>query len=156
MISAGLMHTCALTVQGAAYCWGLNADGQLGNGGNANSPTPVPVAGGLTFEAISAGWWHTCALTATGAAYCWGLNFHGQLGDGSNATTLAVPAPVAGSLTFDDLAAGGHHTCAITPSRMTYCWGSNSSGQLADGGFTGGTHRSPHQIVAEGSVRFGR
>ena len=46
-LSAGSLHTCGPTAGGAAYCWGLNGDGQLGNN---LTPTPVAVLGGLTFK----------------------------------------------------------------------------------------------------------
>ena len=40
-------HTCALDIQGQAYCWGSNYYGQLGNNGstgaNAHSAAPVAV-----------------------------------------------------------------------------------------------------------------
>ena len=42
-ITAGLLHTCAI-VDGAAWCWGDNSVGQLGNGG-FSSQVPVPVTG---------------------------------------------------------------------------------------------------------------
>ncbi len=42
-ISAGYKFTCALDRRGAAYCWGQNADGQLGNGGSRDERVPVAV-----------------------------------------------------------------------------------------------------------------
>jgi alpha-tubulin suppressor-like RCC1 family protein len=42
-ISAGNQHTCALTTDQRAYCWGLNDNGQLGRGGTAAAVAPVPV-----------------------------------------------------------------------------------------------------------------
>lgn len=43
-ITAGTLHTCALTVTGTAYCWGQNLYGQLGSGGGTGDfATPVKV-----------------------------------------------------------------------------------------------------------------
>lgn len=42
-LSLGTWHTCGISTDGRAYCWGLNGSGQLGNGTtqDANVPTPV-------------------------------------------------------------------------------------------------------------------
>src|SRR5439155_51778 len=80
---------------GADYCWGRNAEGQLGIGSTANSSVPVSVAGGLTLTALAAGSLHTCGLTSTGTAYCWGNNVDGRLGDGST-TNSTTPVAVSG------------------------------------------------------------
>ena len=59
----GRGHTCALDATGIAFCWGLGGFGQLGNGGASDSPTPVAVAGGLTFATLGTGTNRTCAIT---------------------------------------------------------------------------------------------
>lgn len=43
-VSAGRYHTCALTADGVAYCWGRNSNGQLGSGSMTRSATPVRVS----------------------------------------------------------------------------------------------------------------
>ena len=83
-VSAGFTHTCGVTAAGAAYCWGYNFFGDLGDGTTTDRSSPVLVAGGVSFAAVSAGDFHTCGVTAAGAAYCWGDNTVGQLGDGTS------------------------------------------------------------------------
>jgi alpha-tubulin suppressor-like RCC1 family protein len=68
VVAAGAWHVCAVANTGAAYCWGFNTTGQLGNGSFANSSVPVAVSAGLSFSALVAGAYHTCALTSSEAA----------------------------------------------------------------------------------------
>jgi alpha-tubulin suppressor-like RCC1 family protein len=147
-VSAGTGYTCGVTMAGAAYCWGYNGTGQLGDGTATERRSPVAVLGGLRFVTVStagdpSGSGHTCGLTITGGAYCWGFNLYGELGDGTN-TTRSSPGAVSGGLTFTALAVGsnesvsGHaHTCGVTTAGAAYCWGSNGNGQLGVGTTTG-------------------
>src|SRR5437773_11781124 len=98
-IAAGQWHTCGLTTDGAAYCWGRGASGQLGNGSTTDSPNPVAVSGGLTFSALTTGNDHTCGLTTSGAAYCWGSNSYRYRMDD-------VQGAIAGVLTVMAIATG--------------------------------------------------
>jgi alpha-tubulin suppressor-like RCC1 family protein len=91
-ISAGMLHACGVTTAGAAYCWGDNTNGELGDGGNDLADAPVAVSGGLTFGSISAGSITTCGVTTAGDGYCWGA---GDLGDGTpGGKTSNVPVKV--------------------------------------------------------------
>jgi alpha-tubulin suppressor-like RCC1 family protein len=130
-ITVGGSSACALSSTGAAYCWGYDVDGELGNGANTNSNVPVLVSGGLAFTQISAGQVNTCALTSTGAAYCWGAGANGQLGNNST-TASNVPVLVSGGLTFTQIAVGNGHACALSSAGAAYCWGSDSVGQLGN------------------------
>src|SRR5712692_6623846 len=133
-ISAGGYHTCALTTNGVAYCWGSNSFGQLGTGDTVTHTVPTPVAGGLTFAAISAGNRHTCGLTTNGVAYCWGQ-------------WNPAPLPVAGGLTFTAISAGGVHTCGLTSNGTAYCWGGGLEGQLGYGAYA--DRSSPTKVLGQ-------
>ena len=149
-LSAGGYHVCGLTTAGAAYCWGLGAYGELGNGALASTSKPVAVAGGLTFADISAGDYHTCAVTTAGVAYCWGQNGAGQLGNGGTSSG-STPVPVTGGITFVSVGAGDNFTCGVAVGGAMYCWGDNSVGQLGTGAF-GGTVPTP--TLVSGGVLF--
>jgi alpha-tubulin suppressor-like RCC1 family protein len=135
-------HTCALATNDRAYCWGLNEDGQLGDGTTIQRLKPAAVAGGHEFRQLTAGGagrsgFHSmsCGVATTARTYCWGDNTNGQLGDG---TTLrrTVPALVRGALEFVELSANGLNACGATRDNAVYCWGFNGFGQLGDGSFT--------------------
>jgi alpha-tubulin suppressor-like RCC1 family protein len=83
-IRASGSHTCGLVADGSALCWGSNFYGQIGDGSNTSSLTPVPVAGGHRFSSLApAPRFHICGTATDGVAYCWGYNFHGSVGDGT-------------------------------------------------------------------------
>lgn len=123
---------CGIVKGGAAYCWGNNSSGTLGDGTNTASPTPVPVAGGNTFVAIAVGVAHACGILKSGQAVCWGANSFGQLGDNTT-TDSNEPRLVATALTFASVTAGESRTCALTSHGDAYCWGNNDFGELGDG-----------------------
>ncbi|MDE3151748.1 MAG: Ig-like domain-containing protein [Gemmatimonadota bacterium] len=132
-VSAGYAHTCGVTADGSAYCWGANESGELGNGTvGGNSSAPVLVAGGLTFASVSAGGVFTCGVTTAGAGYCWGSNAYGVLGNGGTSDS-DVPVAVAGGLNVASISAGVYHACALTTSGAAYCWGEADNGQLGTG-----------------------
>ncbi len=132
LVAAGQYHSCALAADGAAYCWGLNNSGELGNGSGQNSAVPVAVAGGRAFTQIVAGNGHTCALAADRRAWCWGYGLSGAVGDGSRVFSRPTPVAVAGGHTFASLTAGGTHTCGLTPDGAALCWGEDLFGQLGN------------------------
>ena len=121
-VAVGESITCALTEQGAAYCWRYGQPG----------PGAVAVAGALAFQSLDAEKGTACGVATSGVAYCWGANGRGQLGDGTT-TASFDPSRVAGGLSFQSVSVGDSHACGLTRPGAIYCWGANDHGQLGDG-----------------------
>lgn len=155
-VTAGNTHTCALIDDGrgngtgTVKCWGLAANGQVGDGtvgdkqsDPAKAPTRrtpqtvltapnTPLSGVV---AVVAGGFHTCAVTkdATSGAtavWCWGDDGSGQLGDGKPGDRSLFAQLVPGVSNVRSLALGEFHTCALLYDGTVQCWGANSFGQL--------------------------
>ncbi|MBV9110706.1 MAG: Ig-like domain-containing protein [Gemmatimonadetes bacterium] len=144
--------TCALTVDGTAWCWGFNMFGQLGDGTTQKRSTPAPVAGTVRFSSIAVGSNSACGIATDGAAWCWGGNDAGQLGDGTT-TDRRVPGPVSGGLHFTSIVAGFLDFCALTADGTAWCWGDNTYGEL---GVDPAVQRTPatHPVQVSGGVQF--
>jgi len=74
------VHSCAVDVSGAAWCWGENWEGQLGVTSSAQQIVPVRVETNARFTRISCGHDHTCALEEGGDVWCWGFAGSSPLG----------------------------------------------------------------------------
>jgi alpha-tubulin suppressor-like RCC1 family protein len=141
-VASGESFSCAILGDGSVRCWGGNSQGELGNGKNVTSQTPVPVDAVSNVTALALGTHHACALTGEGKVVCWGANDHGQLGTTTSTrckvdngveidcATHAVPLDLSNVVA---LSAGAQHTCALTGDQKVVCWGDNHWGQLGIG-----------------------
>lgn len=127
-VSAGYTHTCGLTIDHDAYCWG---SGLLGNGSAVGSTVPVPVGIGLRFQAVTAGNGHTCGILLDGTVECWGSNSVGALGNGS-AGDQALPVLLSAVSILHVISAGDNYVCGVATEMRAFCWGNNESWQLGD------------------------
>jgi alpha-tubulin suppressor-like RCC1 family protein len=143
-VAVGNSHACAARAN-AAFCWGSNEDGDLGNFSSLPDSVPVLVETPVPLTSLIVSDNFSCGLTAAGAAYCWGMDILTGQHD-------STPIAVAPGLTFSKLAAGEIHTCGLTTAGDIYCWGSNFYGQLGDGRASGLT--SPTPVLAAGGLTF--
>lgn len=128
----------AINTSGTAYAWGLNVNGNLGDGTVVPKSSPVLVLGGLTFKDIGGGAvssrYFFVGLNTAGAAYAWGANTNSNLGVGDQ-TPRSSPVAVLGGLTFDRLVTHekSETVMAFDTSGSLYAWGDNTNGQLGVG-----------------------
>ncbi len=134
-IAAGSKHGLALCSDGTVVAWGLNENGQLGDGSTTNRKSPVAVSAtgvlaGKTVVAISAGGAHSLALCSDGTVVAWGSNFNGQLGNGQSPDSVsAVSVVTNGALsgkTVIAISAGGQHSLALCSDGTIVTWGNNT------------------------------
>ena len=95
-VSAGAMHSLALTADGAVWSWGSGGFGRLGHGDEQRrlQPKKVEALAGQRVVAVLAGEDHSLALTANGAAFTWGQGERGCLGHGEDLSNQLLPKKV--------------------------------------------------------------
>jgi hypothetical protein len=96
-VTLGGGYSCGLTTSGAAWCWGANLRGQLGDGTTTPRLVPAAVAGGRQWSLLAAGYDQTCGVATNGAGWCWGDNLWGELGNGTTDGST-VPVRVAAAM----------------------------------------------------------
>lgn len=140
-VAAGSYHNLALADDGKIYAWGLNSDGQLGDGTTVTRNQPVLVSGtvGNGIRAIAAGAYHSVALTSNGSVLGWGANFYGALGSVNPEQPrffTPTPVPMGTNVGIVGIAAGAYHTMAIADGGSAVALGWNGYGELGDGSTT--------------------
>jgi alpha-tubulin suppressor-like RCC1 family protein len=147
-IAGGWYHSVAEGADGTVWAWGLDNNGQVGNGMTVqNEPAPVQVSGpmgigllsGIT--SVAAGEGHSVAVRGSdGTVWAWGTNAYGQLGDLSgvdhNTPVQVVIAQSGGQplMGISTIYSRTNHTLAIRKSDgSVWAWGLNTSGQLGIG-----------------------
>lgn len=141
-VSAGVAHSCALSITNKAYCWGRNLYGALGLG---KSEQNIPFVFAKDAQAlpldhlykIVATGFITCALFDDGRSKCWGLNNTAQLGlqslenMGDDEELSEIPFMNIGGA-VEDISSGTNHTCAQFDNGKLKCWGYNDAGSLGN------------------------
>jgi alpha-tubulin suppressor-like RCC1 family protein len=149
VVTAGYEHTCVLTNDGEAWCWGANFHGQLGRGFTSFPGDGTPArAGTAVYDQLGAGYLDTCGRTAAGEVQCWGYNGFAEHGD-NTFTRHTTPSPAFG--VHKTLAVGTAVVCTLDEEGAASCWGNNEFGALGRG-FAAGSGRTPQPVLT--TLRF--
>ncbi len=142
-------HACAIRSDGTLWCWGADAEGQLGHD-SADFSVPSQVGSDTDWQSVVADAGATCALKTSGQLWCWGNNIHGLLGV-SGANPVSTPTRVGTRSDwsrvdvdgYDDYGLLHRHTCGLTDAGTLHCWGLNRNGEL---GIGPKNRQSPQQV----------
>ncbi|RZO66322.1 MAG: hypothetical protein EVA89_00475 [Sandaracinaceae bacterium] len=137
-VELGFAHACARAEDGRVWCWGLNRDGELGDGTRADRLRPVRVRELPPSVGVALGVGHSCSVSREGEVHCWGADHAEQLGDGPHSwddpdrvPASSVPVRVAiASVQAIASSAAALHTCALHRDGGVSCWGSAGRGQV--------------------------
>jgi alpha-tubulin suppressor-like RCC1 family protein len=129
--AAGGDHSVAVKSDGSLWAWGMNSEGQLGNGPGAGRLSPTRVGAQSGWNTVAAGNASSLGLRSDGLLWAWGANYGGQLGDGTT-TSRNTPTGVGGAA-WAAVASGWSHTLAIKSDGSLWGWGKNGEGEIGDG-----------------------
>ncbi len=119
-------HTCAITTDGAVWCWGWDRGG-FGRGVVPGSDdfilqpipsTPFPPAVMLDLDPASG-----CAVTVHQDLYCWGKNWYERFDPDPDVELLTEPTLVPGAGKILEVALGIMHVCVLRVDGTIWCAG---------------------------------
>ena len=147
-LSLGGDHSCGIRPDHTLWCWGVGANGRLGNGSTANKTIPTQVGTDADWAQVDGGFNHTCAVRTGGSLWCWGKNDQGQIGNAS-LSDQTTPLEIGAGGAWQKVSAGRINTCGTRVDGTLWCWGYNGEGQVGDGTLV--RRLTPVQIGAETS-----
>jgi alpha-tubulin suppressor-like RCC1 family protein len=131
-VSAGGAHTVGIKTGGTLWSWGLNDNGQLGDGSMITfTSTPVQVGTASNWLMISAGNSHNIGIQNDGTLWAWGKNIQNQLGNGS-VVNSNIPLKIGSDTDWKYVCSGDEYSLAIKNNGTLWAWGKNDKGQLGD------------------------
>lgn len=131
--ASGDHHTLVRLSDGTVWAWGTNNSGELGDGTNSTSMSPVQVSGLTGAVHVSAEGSTSLAVKSDGSVWVWGSNAGGQFADGTT-TPSNVPVQVAGVTDITAADVGLDHIIARKNDGTVWIWGNNDQEQLLAGG----------------------
>lgn len=122
-------HTIGLKSNGTLWSWGLNSNGQLGDGTNTDRISPAQIGTDNNWVSVAIGLASSIALKSDGTLWGWGDNSSGQLGDGST-IDKSTPIQIGTDNNWTSLTVGRLHTIGLKSNGTLWSWGESRYGQL--------------------------
>jgi alpha-tubulin suppressor-like RCC1 family protein len=129
--------SCALKADGTAFCWGANADGEIGDGSTTDRTSPTASGAISDWTSISGGDRSVCGVRSDHAVWCQGYDGNGELGQ-HHGVAVGSPTPVIpGAGPWLSGSTGDEGGCGVQSNGTLWCWGDATNGQTGVGGATG-------------------
>ncbi len=143
-VACGYSHNLALKSDGTLWGWGINNDGEIGDGTTSYRISPIQIDSSTNWISASCGTDHSVGLKSDGTLWTWGKNALSQLGDGTNNARRLYPLQIGTSTNWVSIACGANYTIALKSDGTLWAWGFSGSGALGNG--TTSFINSPVQI----------
>ena len=130
-VAVGSYHSCAIDISGDTWCWGKNANGQVGNDSTTNVKSPVKITAANFVNIIPTNE-NTVAIDDEGNLWAWGI---GSSWVNGSTSQFNLPNMItAFTVQLKHLYSGplSKVICGIDSSEDTYCWGSNNYTQFGN------------------------
>ena len=138
-------HTMAIKNDGSLWAWGDNTYGQLGDGAQTNSYSPIRVGTDDKWLTVEAAAYRTTAIKNDGTLWAWGDNRYAKLGIGTYADNNYSPVQIGTDSDWAAIAPSGIHGIALKEDGSLWAWGDNRNGQLGIGDISA-TQLSPVRV----------
>jgi uncharacterized repeat protein (TIGR02543 family) len=126
-------HTLAIKNNGTLWSWGLNENGQIGDGTTIERHTPIQIGTDNDWMQVSSNRFSTSmALKTNGTIWGWGNNHYGELGDGTT-TERHIPTQALGITNKIMISSGDGFSIAIGNENSLCGSGNSGWGELGDG-----------------------